>query len=241
MRVPAIASALLEPTNLLLLACALIYALIGEGGEARILLLFVVGISLLDGVQQHRSQRALAELARRVEANLRRALGYTLAIHLPIVTLSLLPLVIPRQPLVLLPVHIALLHLVIDPACTVMFEAMPGRDDLLRQPPRPPEAPLLGPATWRLAMLQGGALVVVFLALAFWPGLALESRRSLVFGQLLLSAGGLVWLNGDRHSRHGVAGFALGVALWLLIQGTPALRGLLLALVVALALAWLPL
>jgi cation transport ATPase len=54
----------LEPTNLLLLACALIYGLIGEPQEAAILLVFVAGISLLDAWQQRRSRRALAELAR---------------------------------------------------------------------------------------------------------------------------------------------------------------------------------
>jgi Ca2+-transporting ATPase len=56
--------ALLEPTNLLLLACALIYGWIGEPLEMAILLVFVVGISVLDALQQHRSRRALAELAR---------------------------------------------------------------------------------------------------------------------------------------------------------------------------------
>ena len=56
--------AVLEPTNLLLLACALLYLLIGKPTEAWILLVFVAGISLLDASQQHRSQRALAELAR---------------------------------------------------------------------------------------------------------------------------------------------------------------------------------
>jgi Ca2+-transporting ATPase len=61
---PGLALALLEPTNLLLLSCALIYALIGERSEAWILLVFVAGITLLDGVQQRRSQKALAELAR---------------------------------------------------------------------------------------------------------------------------------------------------------------------------------
>ncbi|MFM7640570.1 MAG: hypothetical protein ACKO45_03330 [Cyanobium sp.] len=64
MRSAGFALALLEPTNLLLLACALIYGLIGEASEAAILLLFVGGITLLDLVQQRRSQRALAELAR---------------------------------------------------------------------------------------------------------------------------------------------------------------------------------
>ena len=54
----------LEPTNLLLLACAVIYGLIGEPVDGAILLMFVVGISLLDGLQQLRSNRALAELAR---------------------------------------------------------------------------------------------------------------------------------------------------------------------------------
>jgi Ca2+-transporting ATPase len=56
--------ALLEPTNLLLLACALIYGLSGDVQEAWILLGFVVAICLLDGWQQQRSRRALAKLAR---------------------------------------------------------------------------------------------------------------------------------------------------------------------------------
>ena len=193
-------------------------------------------------------------LARRVEANLRRALGYTLAIHLPIVTLSLIPLLLSRQPLLLLPVHIALLHLVIDPACTVVFEAMPGGTDLLRQPPRAPEAPLLGRAAWRRALGQGSALVVVVLVLTFWPGWPLETRRSPVFGVLLLAGGGLVWLNGDRQTVHGAMGLGLAVALWGVLQGATPLRRLLelgpltpshlgvlgLAVVVALALAALP-
>jgi len=166
-------------------------------------------------------------MARRVEANLHRALGYTLAIHLPIATLSLIPLVVASQPLLLLPVHIALLHLVIDPACTVVFEAMPGGAELLRQPPRPPEAPLFSAAAWKQAMGQGSAVAVVVLLLTFWPGVPLESRRSLVFGLLLLAGGGLVWLNGTHRTLHGVVGLGLGVGLWVLIQGITPLRRLL--------------
>ena len=56
--------ALLEPTNLLLLACALIYGLIGEAQEASILMGFVLAICLLDGWQQHRSRRARTDPVR---------------------------------------------------------------------------------------------------------------------------------------------------------------------------------
>jgi Ca2+-transporting ATPase len=160
---------------------------------------------------------AALELGRRVDANLHRALGYTLAVHLPIAALSLVPLLLPAQPLLLLPVHIALLHLVIDPACTVVFEALPASPALMRQPPRPPEAPLFGADTWRRSLTQGALLMVAALALAFWPDAPLEVRRSLVFSLLLLGGGGLVWLNGDRRSPITAAGAAIGLGLWLLL------------------------
>jgi Ca2+-transporting ATPase len=167
-------------------------------------------------------------LGRRIEANLHRALGYTLAIHLPIAAVSLLPLLLPGQPLLLLPVHIALLHLVIDPACTVVFEALPASPGLMRQPPRPPEAPLFGAATWRKALLQGGLLAVLALTLACWPGLDIEGQRSLVFSLLLLGGGVLVWLNGEPRSRLSQFGGAIGLGLWLLLQVIPGLNALLL-------------
>ena len=167
-------------------------------------------------------------LGRRIEANLHRALGYTLAIHLPIAAVSLLPLLMPGQPLLLLPVHIALLHLVIDPACTVVFEALPASSGLMRQPPRPPEAPLFGAATWRKALVQGGVMAALALILALWPGFDVEGRRSLVFSLLLLGGGVLVWLNGEPRSRISQFGGAIGLGLWLLLQAIPPLNRLLL-------------
>jgi Ca2+-transporting ATPase len=167
-------------------------------------------------------------LGRRIDANLHRALGYTLAIHLPIAALSVVPLLLPGQPLLLLPVHIALLHLVIDPACTVVFEAIPAGAGQMQRPPRPPDAPLFGAATWRRALLQGGALTLAALLLGSWPGLDTLSRRSLVFSLLLLAGGGLVWLNGDPRSRVTQLGAAIGLGLWLLVQTIPGLHELLL-------------
>ena len=167
-------------------------------------------------------------LGRRIEDNLHRALGYTLAIHLPIVAVSLLPLLVPGQPLLLLPAHIALLHLVIDPACTVVFEALPAKPGLMRQPPRPPEAPLFGPATWRKALLQGGILAALALTVACWPGLDVAGQRGLVLTLLLLGGGLLVWLNGEPRSHLSQFGGAIGLTLWLLLQLIPGLNAFLL-------------
>jgi Ca2+-transporting ATPase len=167
-------------------------------------------------------------LGRRIEANLHRALGYTLAIHLPIAAVSMLPLLLPGQPLLLLPVHIAVLHLVIDPACTVVFEALPASPGSMRQPPRPPEAPLLGPSTWRRALVQGGVMAALALAIACWPDLSAIDRRSLVFTLLLLGGGVLVWLNGESRSRVSQLGGGIALGLWLLLQVIPGLNTLLL-------------
>ena len=166
--------------------------------------------------------RALA-LGRRVAVNLNRALGYTLAIHIPIAVLGLLPLVLSNQPLILLPVHIALLHLVIDPACTVVFEALPATAEQMGQPPRPPEAPLLGKALWRRALLQGGLLTLAALLLVFWGAGQVSLQRMLVFSLLLLAGGGLVWLNGDRRRPITTVGALIGLQLWLLLLVSPGL------------------
>ena len=158
---------------------------------------------------------AALAMGRRIDSNLHRALAYTLAIHLPIAALSLVPLLIPGQSLILLPVHIALLHLVIDPACTVVFEAIPAAPGLMDQPPRPPGAPLFDPPTWKHATWQGLALMAGVGAMAFWPHAEAVTQRSMVVGVLLLSGGGLVWINGGRFSSIAAAGAALGAGLWL--------------------------
>ena len=108
-------------------------------------------------------------LGRRIYANLRQAMRYTLAVHVPIILLSLLPLLM-GLPLLLLPAHIAFLELVIDPSCSVVFEAQEGPADLMEQPPRRGNQPLLvvqdmGAALWQGAVIALGVMGVYLLAL----------------------------------------------------------------------------
>jgi Ca2+-transporting ATPase len=79
---------------------------------------------------------------RRTFANMRQAMIYTLAVHIPVVGLSILP-VIFGLPLLLTPLHIAFLELVIDPACSIVFEAENGDETLMQQAPRRTSEPLL--------------------------------------------------------------------------------------------------
>src|SRR6185312_3003742 len=61
-------------------------------------------------------------LGRRIYDNLRKAMGYIIAVHVPVAGLSLLPLLL-GWPLILGPLHIAFLEMVIDPVCSIVFEA----------------------------------------------------------------------------------------------------------------------
>ncbi len=108
---------------------------------------------------------------RRTFANLRLAMVYTLAVHVPMVGLAMLP-VLFGLPLLLAPLHIAFLELVIDPACSLVFEAEDGDPDLMRQPPRRSGAALLTTPLVAQALLQGSlttAMVVgIYAGLLAW-------------------------------------------------------------------------
>ena len=74
-------------------------------------------------------------LGRRIFDNLRKSMSYILAVHVPIAGMALLPLLL-GWPVVLFPLHIAFLELVIDPACSMVFENEPPEPDLMQRPPR---------------------------------------------------------------------------------------------------------
>ena len=136
-------------------------------------------------------------LGRRIFDNLKKAMTYIFAIHVPIAGLSLLP-VIFRWPLVLLPVHIVFLELIIDPACSVVFEAEPEEADVMRRPPRDPDRPLLGRRMIAVGLLQGTSVLAAAM-LVFWltrrGGGAESTARAMAFTTLVFANVGLIFGN----------------------------------------------
>ena len=136
-------------------------------------------------------------LGRRIYDNLRKAMAYIIAVHVPIAGLALLPL-LAGMPLIFGPVHIAFLEMVIDPVCSMVFEAEAAEDDVMLRPPRPTTTPLFSPALVVWSLLQG---VVAFTPLALLYVLALRQglpetdARSLTFVSLVLIDFMLVLVN----------------------------------------------
>lgn len=112
-------------------------------------------------------------LGRRIFDNLKKAVSYILAIHVPIAGVTLIP-VIFKKPLILMPVHIAFLELVIDPACSIAFESEAEEEGIMRRPPRNPEEALFNRETLSLSVLQG-MWVLAMVMLAYFLGLKVGS------------------------------------------------------------------
>jgi Ca2+-transporting ATPase len=108
-------------------------------------------------------------LGRRIFANLRKALTYVVAIHVPIAGLALLPIIIGMPPL-LFPMHIVLMEMVIDPVCALVFEGEPSDRDAMRHGPRVATDTLFGGQQLVLALCQGGVILLAVLGV-YWISL----------------------------------------------------------------------
>ncbi len=127
-------------------------------------------------------------LGRRIYDNLRKASGFIFAIHMPIAGLAILPLVL-NLPIILGPMHIALLEMIIDPVCTLVFEAEEEEAGTMQKPPRPPREPLFSSALIGWSLAQGSVAFAVaagvFLAANRW-GIDEATVRALTFVTLVL-------------------------------------------------------
>ena len=137
-------------------------------------------------------------LGRRIYENIRNAMRYLLAVHVPIVGMSFLPLLF-GWPVLLYPVHIVFLEFVIDPACSLVFEAEPSDDGVMRRPPRSPRERLFSAQMVGVSVLLGLSVLAMVFVACWWLGtrdLSDAELRSVGFAALVW--GNLMMIHGTR-------------------------------------------
>jgi Ca2+-transporting ATPase len=136
-------------------------------------------------------------LGRRIFDNLQKAICFIFAVHMPIAGLALLPIVL-GYPIILAPVHIAFLEMVIDPVCSLVFEAETEEIDVMQRKPRSPDAPLFSFSLVVWSLVQGGlalALVALTAFTAIHQGMPENEVRALAFFSLVMIFIGLILVN----------------------------------------------
>jgi len=137
-------------------------------------------------------------LGRRIFDNIRKAVSYIFAIHVPIAGLSLIPVFFSDWPLILLPVHIVFLELIIDPSCTLIFEAENAEPNTMTRPPRDPQERLFAWKSIWISLLQGVSVLAIVLGcflIAQSFGHSENNARGLAFAALVVANLALILTN----------------------------------------------
>ncbi len=170
------------------------------------------------------------KLGRRIYDNIRKAFSYVFAIHVPIIGMSLIP-VLFNLPLVLLPAHIMFLELIIDPASSVIFEAEPEEADVMARPPRNPKEPLFGRKVMGLSILQGVSVLVILLIIFgadLYRGKGAADARALTFTTLIFANLALILTNRSWSRSILETLRSPNAALWWVVGGALVVLGLVL-------------
>jgi P-type Ca2+ transporter type 2C len=142
-------------------------------------------------------------LGRGIFDNLRKGMAYIFAVHFPIIGLSLVPLLLGWPPM-FAPVHIVFLEMIINPACSIAFEAEPAESRIMQRPPRPTDEPLFGRHIFFISLLQGAFLLMISLVVmgsALNHGATENAARAMTFTTLVSGNLGLILVNRSwRHS-----------------------------------------
>lgn len=167
-------------------------------------------------------------MGRRIFDHLQKAMTYIVAVHVPIAGMSIVPVLL-GGPIALMPVHILFLELVIDPACSVVFEAEPEDAEVMSRPPRNPTTPLFGGRLLGLGLMQGasGLLIVLAIYLSALQGwLNASDATALSFTTLVVANLGLIFANRSWTRTIWSTLQTPNAALWWVIGGTIFFLGL---------------
>ncbi len=136
-------------------------------------------------------------LGRRIFGNLRKSMAYLFSVHAPIACISLTPVLL-HWPLLLLPVHITFLEFIIDPACSVIFEAEAEEKNSMKQPPRRIDAPIIDKLSIFFSLLQGMFVFFIMLCVLLvskWFGQNDNDIRAMIFSILVITNLSLIFIN----------------------------------------------
>ncbi len=165
---------------------------------------------------------AAVRLGRRIFDNIRKAIAFIFAAHVPIAGLSMLPVFFPDWPMLLFPVHIVFLELIIDPSCSLIFEAEEAENDVMQRPPRAASERLFSFATVGLAVLQGLSVLAACLGVFLFSreNHQPDAARALTFLTLVVSL--LVVIMANRSWTRAIVSMLRvpNTALWWVVGGT---------------------
>ncbi len=165
---------------------------------------------------------AAVRLGRRIYENIRNAMRYLLAVHVPITGIAFLPLLV-GWPVFLFPVHVLFLEFVIDPACSLVFEAERSEAGVMRRPPRHTRERLFSTEMVGVSLLLGASVLVVVCLACWWAvarGLPSGTVRS--FGFAALVFGNLAMIHATRSRERPILGAlrSANPVLWWITGGT---------------------
>ncbi len=169
-------------------------------------------------------------MGRRIHDNIRRAMVFIVGVHVPIAALALGQSLVPALPLILLPAHLAFLELVIDPTCSLVFEAEEAEPGIMDRPPRARGEPLLTARSLAFATLQGASALAACVVVLLYArrGQSPEVARALAFTTLVVAILVMVWANRASTSRTRTSRRGPNRALGFIIGGTLAMLGVIL-------------
>lgn len=148
--------------------------------------------SIASGIRQGRG----------IFANLQKAMSYIIAVHVPLFGMALIPVLVTKWPLVLLPAQIAFLELIIDPASSIVFESEQTDPDIMSRKPRDVNEKIFNKHNLGISIVQGFGVLVVVLAMYLWAinsGKSDDLVRTMSFATLMLGNIALVLVNRSQH------------------------------------------
>lgn len=126
---------------------------------------------------------------RRIFDNLQKAMSYILAIHIPIIALTLIPAFFGGLPVLLFPIHIVFMELIIDPVCSIAFESEQEESGIMLRPPRSAQEQFFGRKKITFALFKGVLLlctVLIVFMLSLQEGHSEGEVRAIAFSTLII-------------------------------------------------------